>query len=231
MKKIIAILGGTFDPVHLGHLHMAQQVYQQLPIEEIRFIPCKIPVLKSPAQFSPEQRLTLLQLALHDFPYCKIDERELQRATPSYTVLTLKEIRHEIGVEQSLAFILGSDAFADFSRWHEWETILSLAHLIIIPRMSYNFSDALEKQPPLKPRIIADPHYLIQQPAGAIFFLDCPQMTISSTEIRQCLAKLALAKKNTAVQHSYLSAEEKTTLAAYLPRSVIDGLDREQLQK
>ncbi len=95
-RNIIAILGGTFDPVHFGHLRTALELYEQLPLQEVRFIPCQQPVHKPDALASPEHRLAMLELAIQDQPEFVADAIELKRTQPSYTVHTLEQLRQSI---------------------------------------------------------------------------------------------------------------------------------------
>lgn len=184
INKPIAILGGTFDPVHFGHLRLALEVQQQLAIQEIRFIPCQKPVLDKTASATSAQRLAMLQLAIANQPGFKIDERELQRPTPSYMVDTLLSLRQDI-TDQPLCLILGSDAFENLPRWHRWQELLNLTHLIIVTRPEHIFTLSEPLASLLQQHKIANPALLASQPQGFIYQLAITPLAISSTYIRQ----------------------------------------------
>ena len=131
---MIGILGGTFDPVHFGHLRLAVEMYQDLGLQEVRLVPCRIPPHRNAPQASPEQRLAMLRLAIEHELGLRVDQRELQRDGPSYMVDTLQSLRDELGPDTPLSLILGMDAFDDIDTWHRWEELIQLAHFIVIQR-------------------------------------------------------------------------------------------------
>lgn len=130
---MIGIFGGTFDPVHLAHLRLALELLEQSSLTEIRFIPCKQPVHKMNAIANPQQRLEMLKLATSDQSQFIVDDREIKRDTKSYTVLTLQELTHQLSQTQ-LGLIIGADSLVNFTQWYQWENILELAKLLVIPR-------------------------------------------------------------------------------------------------
>lgn len=186
-NKIIGILGGTFDPIHYGHLNLGQELLQRLSLDEIRFIPCQIPVLDKKAQASPQQRLTMLQLALKDYANFVIDERELNRSTPSYTVDTLLSLRKELG-EVSLCLIIGTDTLDNLTRWHRWHKLIQLAHFIIVPRPDYPLPQFGEVADLIQQHQINNEQSLRQKLEGYIYVAKTKPSTISATEIRQKIA-------------------------------------------
>lgn len=129
----IGILGGTFDPVHIGHLRIALQILELLKLTEIRFIPCQQPVHKPPAIASVEQRKTMLSLALAKQNGFTLDTREIERNTPSYTIDTLASLQGDYP-NSRLNLIIGSDEFAIFNTWRDWQGILACSNLIIVLR-------------------------------------------------------------------------------------------------
>lgn len=171
MNSAIGLFGGTFDPIHYGHLRAAYEVHERFALQEIRFIPCYMPVLKKNPLANPQHRLAMLQLALQDLPFAKIDTRELERNTPSYTVTTLESLRQELP-DQKLYFIIGSDAFAHFTSWRQWPRILALADILVLKRPGH---------PLMMPDIpsTAAKQIIVQEITG---------LEISSTQIRQLLA-------------------------------------------
>lgn len=182
--KPIGILSGTFDPIHYGHLRLALELYQQLDLQEVRLIPCKKPVLSKIAQATAEQRLAMLKLVVPNQPNFIIDERELQRKTPSYTVDTLISLRQELG-EIPLALILGEDAFFSLPNWHRWQELIKLTHFIVVPRPGFSAVTNSPKTDFKPQQIIQDPKLLTAAPGGYIFFPKVTSLAISSTLIRQ----------------------------------------------
>jgi len=186
--KSIGILGGTFDPVHCGHLHIAQALQRQLHCQEIRFIPCKNPLLGKKAIANEQQRLAMLQRALIPYPHFIIDEREIKRATPSYMIDTLRSLRREFK-ERPLALILGSDNLAHLNHWHEWTALIQTAHLVIVPRTGCTVTYNDTVQDLIKKHQTHDPALLLQQPAGLLFMAAVKPLAISSTAIRAEIAQ------------------------------------------
>ena len=182
---MIGILGGTFDPVHCGHLHIAQSLHEVLHLQEVRFIPCKNPLLSKKVIATAKQRVEMLQRALLPYPYFLIDERELKRATPSYTIDTLISLRQEFP-KTPLALILGEDNLTHLNHWHRWASLIQYAHLIIVPRLRPDYPSSYNGavQPFIKKFQIKDPFLLAQQPAGLLLMTHVKPLTISATAIR-----------------------------------------------
>jgi nicotinate-nucleotide adenylyltransferase len=184
---MLGIFGGSFDPIHYGHLHIALDLYQQLHLSEVRFIPCKNPVSDKKIVASEQQRLTMLQLALQPFSYFSIDQRELHRATPSYMIETLASLRLEWG-NTPLGLILGYDNLATLDRWHQWRSLIDYAHLLIVPRPDQAESYPNEIHAFVERYQTQDPLLLSQQPAGLLFMTDVHALPISATYIRKTIA-------------------------------------------
>ena len=180
----MAIFGGTFDPIHNGHLDIADVVMQAMPTAEIHFIPCKKPLLKESAYATPQQRFEMLTLALQDNNHYIVDTRELKRDTPSYMLETLISLRNETK-NMPFALILGQDVFNEFCDWHRWEEILDYTHLIIVPRQGYPASDNVILQQLLKQHQCSNIQCLLNKAAGYIYQLDITPIDISSTVIRK----------------------------------------------
>ncbi len=131
----IGVLGGTFDPIHLGHLAIAEQARDRLELEEVCFVPAGAPWMKAgQALSSAQDRLCMVRKAVEDNPFFRVSTVELDRAGPSYTVETLRELQDDYGPDARLFFILGTDAFARFGEWKDPEGILSLATLVVVDR-------------------------------------------------------------------------------------------------
>ncbi len=182
----IGILGGTFDPIHNGHLYLAKQVLQDLHLQEIRFIPAAQPLLRDAPLATPAHRLAMVELAVTGISALTVDDRELQRQGPSYTVDTLAEIRGEVG-ETPLCLILGVEQFSQFEKWQHWPHILELAHLVVHNRAGYALQLGQEINELLAQRQIKDEKLLHHTAAGAIFLQEIPPLMISATEVRRRL--------------------------------------------
>jgi nicotinate-nucleotide adenylyltransferase len=184
---MIGIFGGTFDPIHHGHLRVALELYQQLGLDEVRFIPCRQPPHRSMPQASDAQRLTMLQLALAGQSGFVIDQRELRREGPSYMVDTLASIRAEVG-DVPVCLIVGADAFAKLSGWHHWMHLIELAHIVVAHRPGNAFLLEDELLTLYQRCQIDDPDELARAPAGHILRCQVTQLDISSVKIREELA-------------------------------------------
>lgn len=186
MKKPIAILGGTFDPIHFAHLRCAMEVYEAIHAQAIHFIPCKTPVHRLKPQASTEHRLKMLELALAPYPQFILDRREIERATPSYMFNTLSSLREKYP-ENPLVLIMGQDAFSQFHTWYHWENILSLAHILIARRPGLIFPLDLTLKNLLNQHEAFDISTLSAQLSGAIYKFSMTALDISATQIRNLL--------------------------------------------
>ena len=131
----IGVFGGTFDPIHLGHLAIAEEARDRLDLEEVCFVPAGAPWMKAGQPLSSAQdRLAMVRLAVEDNPFFRVSTIELERPGPSYTVDTLRELREEYGPEAQFFFILGSDSFVRFREWKDPEGVLRLATLVVLER-------------------------------------------------------------------------------------------------
>jgi len=185
----IGILGGTFDPIHYGHLRPALDVLEALELAEVRFIPCRIPAHRGTPQITAEQRLALVRLATDGQPGFVADDRELRRDGLSYMFDTLASLREDFGDETPLCLIVGTDAFGELHTWHRWQELPKLAHIVVmqrpgLPKPLIPVLDAFTT-----PRRINDRFALQQKPAGGILFQPVTQLNISATQIRALLAK------------------------------------------
>lgn len=188
MVKAFGILGGTFDPIHYGHLRPAQEVLRALDLAEIRVIPAANPPHRRPPAATPEQRLRMVELAVADFPGFTVDDREFRRGGPSYTVQTLESLRREFG-DRPLCLLMGLDAFEGIETWHQWQRLPELAHFIVMTRPGWEFP-ASERLPPwARDRLVHEALKLTQASAGNIYFQAVTPQDISATRIREALAR------------------------------------------
>ncbi|MCJ8170615.1 nicotinate-nucleotide adenylyltransferase [Atopomonas sediminilitoris] len=183
MTQRIGLLGGTFDPIHHGHLRAALEVRDALGLDQVRLIPSARPPHRAVPGANAEQRLAMVQLAIADVAGLFADARELERDAPSYTVDTLLSLRAELGGEVQLILLLGWDAFCGLPTWHRWQSLLELAHLLVLqrPDQSVELPEALKDL--LAARTVSSPAALAG-PAGQISFMQQTPLAISATHIR-----------------------------------------------
>ncbi len=184
---MIGILGGTFDPIHFGHLRTALDMLQALRLSELRFLPCGTPPHRAPPIASGAQRLAMLRLAVADEPGLEIDTRELDRAGPSYMVDTLSSLREEVGVTP-LVLIVGTDAFLGLPTWHRWLQLGELAHIVVAHRPGWVPEPAAELAAWMETRRVAEVSALHAAPAGRVLFQEVTQLDIAASRIRALIA-------------------------------------------
>ena len=185
----IGLLGGTFNPIHFGHLRMAQELADALSLDEVRFIPSANPPHKAVPKVSAKQRAEMVRMAIADNPLFKLDTRELERIGASYTIDTLVSLREELGASVALCLIMGSDAFVHLNTWVRWQELLNYCHIILVqrpntaqqPKLAGELATLLEEN---YTENIAD---LSQKPAGYIHMQAITPQDISSTDIRKAL--------------------------------------------
>lgn len=185
--SLALLYGGTFDPVHAGHLAVARAARAALGAD-VAFLPAADPPHRPAPGASALQRARMLDLAIVGEPGFGVDRRELARSGPSYTVDTLREFRTEAGPAAPLAWLVGADAFRGLPTWRDWTALLDLAHFVVAVRPGHGL-DALP--PPLAAvcagRWVDDPAALATRPAGTLYRLDMPLHPASATELRQRL--------------------------------------------
>jgi nicotinate-nucleotide adenylyltransferase len=187
----IGIFGGTFDPIHFGHLRLAEEMAAQFKLEQIRFIPAGKPWQRSVPRASGEQRLAMVQAAIAGNTKFAADAREVKRDKASYTVDTLTELREEFGKTVPMALALGMDAFIGLHTWHRWQDLLALTHIVIATRPGApleidKLADDLRAE--YQKRLSNNSTLLLASPAGHIFSLAMTPLDISATRIRASLA-------------------------------------------
>ena len=184
----LGIFGGTFDPVHFGHLRLASELHDAFHLDQVLFVPAGLPYHRGrAAHATDEQRVKMLKLATGRDNRFGIDERELRRQGPTYTYDTLAEIRRERGPEAVLVFLLGSDAFARIDTWHRWTELFDLAHFAVAIRA--DDAQWFAKGPgafprDVWPRITLNLRELLGAPAGRVMTFSMTPLSISSTAIR-----------------------------------------------
>ena len=184
-KLLIGIFGGTFDPVHFGHLRVALDVMEQLQLEQLRFIPLHQAVHREQPSATGAQRLQMLQTAIADQPGFVADDREIRRDAPSYSVHTLESLRQELGQQQPLCLLLGADAYAAFLQWHKPMEIMQLAHLVVMQRPGHSLPDDRVLREFTQRRQATKRTQLQESAAGRVMLLPVTQLEISASDIRQ----------------------------------------------
>lgn len=190
MSETIGIFGGTFDPVHFGHLRLAEEARQHLGLTKVRWIPAGQPRHRAAPQVTGLHRLDMVRLALGDNPAFELDDAEVTNEQPSFTVPTLERLRRELGGQQPLVLLLGADAFAGLPSWHRWEELLSLAHVAVSHRPGFPVEPAslpAELAQIYERSSLSDPSALAERPAGGIISFAMTQLAISATQIRRLL--------------------------------------------
>ena len=182
------IYGGTFDPIHNGHLRLAVELRERLGVQELALVPCHIPPHRESPGAGSDQRLALLKLAITDEPGLVLDNRELGREGASYSADTLRQIRQEIGPDEPLCMVVGTDSFAGFDQWREWQGIPELAHICVVVRPGSDLPDKGAPADMLAARRADFARELHQSPAGRILVLEPPLLDISATGIRDRIA-------------------------------------------
>jgi nicotinate-nucleotide adenylyltransferase len=184
---LIGVFGGTFDPIHYGHLRPALEALEALGLAEVLFVPLARAVHRDQPAAGPRQRLDMVAAAVAGQAGFRCDDRELRRASPSYTLDTLAELRRE-RPEVRLCLLVGGDAFEDFLTWHRPLDILDLAHLVVLQRPGAGGLRDPELGRLAAGRHLAGPQDLAAHAAGGILRLAVTQLDISATDIRRRVA-------------------------------------------
>ena len=180
---MIGIFGGSFDPVHLGHLKTAKSIKKELNFERLFLLPCHDPVHKNSLHYSPKQRLEMLNLAIKDYPSLEIDTREIDREGNSYMIDTLADLTEEFK-GKTICLIIGMDSFLSFKTWKKWDEFARLVHLIILPRNT----DRLAENNLETFDLALDKSDLNISSSGLLYFSNSELIDISSTDIRGKIA-------------------------------------------
>jgi len=217
MNSVLGIFGGTFDPIHCGHLELARELRDALGFSAVRFIPAGDPPHRAAPVATAAHRLAMVELAVEGQSGLEVDAREIHNPQRSYTVPTLEELRAE-DRSRTLALIVGADAFLGLPTWHRWRDVFALAHLVIVPRPGVPLGTAL---PALlaeewTARLSADAAALTAAPAGAIVLQQVTAHPISASAIRACLDR---------------GAEGVAAVRGLLPAAVLAYIERNQLYR
>jgi nicotinate-nucleotide adenylyltransferase len=213
VPSLVGIFGGTFDPIHFGHLRLAEELGDSLGLDEVRIIPARVPPHRSSPRVTSEHRLEMTRLAVAGNPRFVLDDRECRREGPSYTVDTLLELRAERGDSGHLCLLMGVDAFMLLTTWSRWRQLFELAHIVIAHRPGFELkvegmSDDLGRE--VDTRLSWDVSRLRARPAGLVLAHRIAGLEISGTAIRAGL-------------------REGRSQRYLLPDSVLDYIDRNHL--
>ncbi len=185
---MLGLFGGTFDPVHFGHLRLATELSEAFGLEQVIFIPAGLPYHRGrAAHATSDQRLTMLKLATARDARFGVDDRELRREGRTYTYDTLAQYRQERGADLPIVFLTGSDAFENIATWHRWTELFDLAHFVVAIRAN---DEKWQTQGPgafpreTWPRVTLDPRELASAPSGRIMTFFMTPIAISSTAMR-----------------------------------------------
>ena len=186
----VGVFGGTFDPIHYGHLRIAEELVEAAGLARLHLIPAGRPPHREVPAVTAAQRLQMVQLAVGPHPVFRVDDRELRRQGPCYTVDTLTELREEYGPRTPLLLLTGTDAFLGLNTWHRWRQLFELAHVVVAQRPGFAAGDWLGSMPDelrryCQPRLVPDLAMLRQSPAGGVALLTVTQLEISATALRQ----------------------------------------------
>ena len=191
MVPPIGVFGGTFDPIHFGHLRLAEEMAAALDLSRVLFVPAGQPPHRAPPRIASTHRLEMVRRAIAGNPQFEVDAREVARSAPSYTVDTLTALRGERGPEQPLWLMLGADAFLGLASWHRWSQLFDLANIVVVTRPGAHTLHPDTLPEPLKSEIfkrqVADS--LAAGPAGSVVLRLMTPLEISATAIRETLSR------------------------------------------
>ncbi|MGA9334432.1 MAG: nicotinate-nucleotide adenylyltransferase [Rudaea sp.] len=182
-----AIFGGTFDPIHIGHLRVAWEAAEALNAQ-VHLMPANVPPHRPAPIADAGQRASMLEAALAGQERLLLDTRELRREGPSYSIDTLRELRAEAGPQRSLILLLGADAFAGLSTWHEWRGLLDLAHVVVLTRPGHATALPPQLATEVASRKVASVQPMHESPSGKVFDLPVTPLEISASAVRAMLA-------------------------------------------
>jgi nicotinate-nucleotide adenylyltransferase len=180
----IGVFGGTFDPIHYGHLRTAFELLRLLRLAEVRFVPAGDPPHRAVPLADADRRLAMVRVAIAGQPGFVVDDREVRRRGRSYTLTTIAELRGEFP-STPICLLIGMDAFIGLPDWHRWEEILPLTHIVVAHRPGWEMPLAGVLGDLLAERQIDDVAGLHAQPGGRVFIHPVTQLEISSTQLRE----------------------------------------------
>ena len=190
---LVGIFGGTFDPIHYGHLRVAEEIVETVGLQTMYFVPAGMPRLRHSPVASSQHRVEIVRLAIQKNPDFVLDEREIYRDGVSYSIDTVREFKQEFGEEVRLCFILGADAFIKLPEWNNWKELFNLCHFIVSTRPGYSLTlikELLSKElrEECSQRWVSNTESLRKDTSGLIFIASTTMLDISATSIRAHIA-------------------------------------------
>ena len=191
--SLVGIFGGTFDPIHCGHLRIAEEIVATLDLREMRFMPAGMPRLRQPPIASSQQRAAMVRIAIQADARLVLDEREIKRSGASVTVESLRELRQELGENVTLCFVIGADAFMKLEQWHDWRELFGLCHFIIAARPGHALKSGSDTLPQAlrgecTPRWVSSADQLKNAASGLIFVAPTTLLDVSASTLRARIA-------------------------------------------
>lgn len=184
-ESVKVFMGGTFDPIHNGHLRTALEIEQWLGVNQVTLIPSKAPVHRLQPERTGQQRLDMVRLAVADEPGLFADDREVMSENASYTVLTLESFRREVGEKTPVCMVLGMDAYLSLPQWDRWQELLTLCHVVVVKRPGWVYAPCEQMQDISRKHETKDLKRLLTSAAGHVIFRELTPLGISATQIRQ----------------------------------------------
>ena len=190
---LVGIFGGTFDPIHYGHLRIAEEIVETVGLQKMYFVPAGMPRLRHSPVASPKHRVEIVRLAIQKNPAFVLDDREVYRDGVSYSIDSVREFKQEFGEEVRLCLVLGVDAFIKLSKWNNWKELFNLCHFIISTRPGYILTSINELLPKelreeCSQRWVSSAESLRKDTGGLIFIASTTMLGISATSIRADIA-------------------------------------------
>ncbi len=188
-RQRIGILGGTFDPIHFGHLRTALELLETLAMDRMLLIPSGVPPHRQLPAATVRQRLDMIHLALISDSSLQLDARECRKQGTSYSIDTLRELRHRWGEDTALDFCVGTDAFTSMDTWYCWEELVELCNILVVSRPGWRLPDDLGALEIWRDRFTEDSDTLSQNAAGSVLFLALTPMDVSASGIRRLVSE------------------------------------------
>ena len=185
--EVIVLWGGTFDPIHQGHVSSAIELSEYLGVQPVQLLPNSQPAHRQRPEATAHQRIEMLSLAIATHDELAMDTREVERQGPSYSVLTMAEVRQEIGPIKPLIWCMGMDAFVGLKQWHRWQELLDYGHVLVLTRPSSTWPQDPELLTWYATHKVDEAKHLLASPSGQVAHLKLGQHPVSATQIRQQL--------------------------------------------
>ncbi|WP_028468030.1 nicotinate-nucleotide adenylyltransferase [Neptunomonas japonica] len=188
MATAYVFMGGTFDPIHFGHLRTALEIQQWLKVESVHLMPANVPVHRQAPGSSALARLAMVEDAIVGEPALRCDSREILSDQSSYTIYTLEALRKELGLETPVCMVIGMDSFLSLDTWFRFDEYLSFCHIIVAARPGYRFEPNQTLKNLLQVHQVDTKNDILKKPSGSILVQELTPLSISATYIRELMA-------------------------------------------